>query len=346
MDLCAIPAASPPPGHTPNLIDPPSLAGTTVVVTTSLITWATLFIAARLYTRFGNLSSADCDSDFAAIALVLSAGYNGRVLAMLQYARHQWDIPACWFDATYMKILYAQGALMGPVIFFAKASILLLYQQIFPLEKPMKLAIRLGLVATFVIYWPHVALESYFCAPHVGETWTDLLITRRPEKMIFWGILQGTLAVMDLCILILPLPRLWTLQLSRPKRLQIMTLFSTAMLGVVASAMALAYRIGLKTSSDLTFIQSQLFICINVENNIAIIVSCVPSVAKFIRSDVVESSFFRSLRSMFRSSSRGYGSDANDGVEISGGIGKRPRSHVVEANDEYHELQGLVSEAR
>lgn len=23
---------------------------------------------------------------------------------VLKFARHQWDIPACWFDASYMKV--------------------------------------------------------------------------------------------------------------------------------------------------------------------------------------------------------------------------------------------------
>ncbi|KAL5046071.1 hypothetical protein BDW71DRAFT_70257 [Aspergillus fruticulosus] len=340
-DLCAIPGAQPPPGVAPNLVDPDSLQGATIAVTTVLITWATLFVAARVYTNFRQLNLADY---FVVISLILSGGYNGTVLAILEYTRHQWDIPACWFNARYMKILYAQGVLLSPVIFFGKSSIFLLYRQIFTLEKPMKLAIRFGLVFTFVMYWPHVGLESYFCAPHAGEAWDELLTNGRPAKMIYWGIIQGTLAVLlDLYIFVLPLPRLWTLQRPLWKRLQIMAVFSTAMLGVIASVMALVYRIRLRTTSDTTYTQSQLFICVNVENNIAIIVSSMPAVSKFVRRNVLESAFVKSLHSKLSFSSAGYSHDAVPRLERSGSR-KRPKAHdsiLEEAGGGYHELGDL-----
>jgi hypothetical protein len=132
-----------------------------------------------------------------------------------------------------MKILYAQGTLLGPVIFFAKSSIFLLCRQIFTIQKPMKYAIRFGLLFTFLLYWPGVGLESYFAAPHIGETWEDLLVNHRPEKLIYWGIVQGTLSVvLDIYIFILPLPLLSKLQLPRKKRWQLLIIFSTAMLYV------------------------------------------------------------------------------------------------------------------
>ncbi|KAL4786386.1 hypothetical protein BJX76DRAFT_355112 [Aspergillus varians] len=327
-DLCAIPAAQPPSGQTPNLVNPDSLAAATIAVTTILITWSTLFLAARVYTNLRKLSLADC---FVIVSWILSGGYNGLVLAMLEYTRHQWDIPACWFNARYMKILYAQGVFLSPVIFFAKASIFLLYRQIFTVEKPMKYAIRFGLVFTFVMYWPHVALESYFCAPHVGQSWNDLLTNGMPERMIYWGIVQGTLAViLDLYIFVLPLPRLWKIQRPMWKRLQIMAVFSTAMLGVVASVMALVYRIRLRTTSDTTYTQSQLFICVNVENNIAIIVSSMPAVANFVRSNMLESAFVKSLHSKMSWSSGEDASDATNRPSSSSKSRKKPRANMLE----------------
>lgn len=299
-DLCAIPAAEPPPGQTSNFVNPPNLATETIAVTTVTLTWATLFTAARLYTNFRKLTWAD---GFVLIALVLSATYNALVLDMLKYTRHQWDIPACWFTARYMKILYAQGTLLGPVIFFAKSSIFLLCRQIFTIQKQMKYAIRFGLLFTFLLYWPGVGLESYFAAPHVGETWEDLLVNHRPVKLIYWGIVQGTLSViLDIYIFILPLPLLAKLQLPRKKRWKLLIIFSTAMMGIVASVIALVFRIQLLTTSDTTYTQSALFICVNVENNVAIIVSSMPFFAAFFRSHVLESALLKTLRSKLSSS--------------------------------------------
>ncbi|RAK94387.1 hypothetical protein BO79DRAFT_261503 [Aspergillus costaricaensis CBS 115574] len=295
IDLCAYPAGTPPSGQSSNLVDPPSLAATTIAVTTVTLVWAVTVTAARVHTKLSKLGLADC---FVVIALALSATYLGLVLAMLKYAKHQWDIPACWFNGTYMKILYAQGVLLGPTIFFAKCSIFLLYRQIFTIQKPMKIAIWVGLIFTFLLYWAGVPLESYFSAPHVGETWEDLLTNGRPEHLIYWGIVQGTCSVvLDIYIFLLPLPMLAQLQMAHRRRLQLLAVFSTAMMGIVASVCALVFRVRLKTTADTSYVQSALFICVIVENNVAIIVSSMPFFPAFLRAKVLDAVIFRSLRS-------------------------------------------------
>ncbi|KAL4930914.1 uncharacterized protein BDV17DRAFT_28163 [Aspergillus undulatus] len=306
-DLCSIPAAQPPPGQTSNLDDPDSLAAVTVAVTTVVITWATLFVAARIYTNFRKLTLADC---FVVTSLILSGGYNGLVLAILEYARHQWDVPVCWYNARYFKILYVQAILLSPAMFFAKSSIFLLYQQIFTAEKRMKYAILLGLLSTFIIYWPYIALLSIYCAPHAGQSWTDLTSNGMPQRMLPWSIAQGALSViLDLYIFILPLPRLWKIQQPMWKRLQIMAVFSTAFMGVIASVGALIFRIRLKTTSDGTYAQGENFICTNVENSVAIIVSSMPAAAKFIRGTVLEWTFIKRLSFKSSSSSGNFSSE-------------------------------------
>ncbi|GFF33521.1 hypothetical protein IFM61606_01907 [Aspergillus udagawae] len=337
-DLCAIPAAQPPPGLTPNFVDPPSLAGATIAVTTVTLAWATLFTAARLYTNFRKLHWAD---GFVIIALALSVTYNGLILDMLKYTRHQWDIPACWFTGRYMKILFAQGVLLGPVIFFAKSSIFLLCRQIFTIQKTMKYAIGFGLLFTFVLYWPGVGLESYYAAPHIGETWEDLLINKRPEHLIYWGVVQGTLSVvLDIYIFILPLPLLSKLQLPRKKRWQLLIIFSTAMMGIIASVIALVFRIRLLTTTDTTFTQSALFICVNVENNVAIIVSSMPFFATFFKSHVLESTLLKTLRSRLTSSG---GHSVAGTVDHHMDKAKPSRSHLLDdATGQYHELRDFA----
>ncbi|RHZ58925.1 uncharacterized protein CDV56_103076 [Aspergillus thermomutatus] len=325
-DLCAIPAAQPPSGQTPNLVNPPSLAGATIAVTTVTLAWAVVFTAARLYTNFRKLTWAD---GFVVIALTLSATYNGLLVWRATSAYH-----------ARPQILYAQGVLLGPVIFFAKSSIFLLCRQIFTIQKAMKYAIRFGLLFTFVLYWPGVGLESYFAAPHVGESWDDLLVNRRPEHLIYWGVVQGTLSVvLDIYIFILPLPLLSKLQLPPKKRWQILAIFSTAMMGIVASVIALVYRIRLLTTTDTTFTQSALFICVNVENNVAIIVSSMPFFATFFKSHVLESTLFKTLRSRLSSSG---GRSAVGTVDHMDKIenGKPSRARLLdETTGQYYELR-------
>jgi hypothetical protein len=42
--------------------------------------------------------------DFVIIALTLSFGHTGLMLAQIRFARHQWDVRACWYDGTYTKV--------------------------------------------------------------------------------------------------------------------------------------------------------------------------------------------------------------------------------------------------
>jgi len=252
----------PPEGTLPNLTNPKTLRTSLIAVSTVMTAWAALFTAARMYTNFRKLKVADY---FVAIAFVLSTAYTGCVLSMVDYARHQWDTPACWFTGQYMQILFAQGVLLGPVIFFAKTAIFLLFIQIFVTgaHHKLRIAIYAGLALTFCAYWAGVPLEAYFAAPHIGESWETLLLNGMPEHLVKWGIIQGSLSVvLDIYIFVLPLPPLAKLRMSTRKRVGLLAVFATAFMGVVASLIALVFRAQLLTTTDLTWVQSCLFICV------------------------------------------------------------------------------------
>ncbi|KAL7907121.1 hypothetical protein GGI35DRAFT_79155 [Trichoderma velutinum] len=294
-DLCQIPAAPPPPGTVPNFVDPKSLATAIIAVSAVMLTWSTIFIAARIWMNWRNFKLADY---FAIIGCVLSAAYTGLVLTITEYSRHQWNVPACWYTATYMKILFSFGILLGPAIFFSKAAILLLYLQIFSLHRTMRIAVYVVMALLIVTYWPSVFLEIAFGAPRSGETWTSLLTSGNPGKLIYWGPVQGSLAVIiDIAIFILPLPVLWKLNLSLRRRIALCAVFFTALMGVVASVLALRARVKLFGTLDLTWLESQLFICIIVENNVALVVCCVPAFKNMCKKHIAETHAWKALMS-------------------------------------------------
>lgn len=106
-----------------------------------------------------------------------------------------------------------------------------MYRQIFTVDKKMRIAIWAGLIADFVIYGVSLVIVPYFEAPHVGETWADLLINQRPARITPTGAEQGSLAVLlDLYIFILPIPRLSTLKLQSRRKLKLLCIFGTALL--------------------------------------------------------------------------------------------------------------------
>lgn len=101
----------------------------------------------------------------------------------------------------------------------------------------MRIAIYIGLVFLTLLYWAGVPLESYFSAPHVGQSWDELLINGSPARLNYWGIVQGSGAVLvDLYIFILPMPIVAKLHLSTKKRLQLICVFFTAFMQVSTEA--------------------------------------------------------------------------------------------------------------
>lgn len=95
----------------------------------------------------------------------------------------------------------------------------------------MAYAIYGGILFNFLIYWLGVPLEAYYAAPHVGQKWEDMLVNGMPEKLLYWGVVQGTLAVvLDIYIFVLPIPTIAHLQLSSKKKLQVLGVFFTALM--------------------------------------------------------------------------------------------------------------------
>lgn len=114
---------------------------------------------------------------------------------------------------------------------FSKASVLLLFLQIFSVNKKMRFAIYAGLVGIIADYGPNLILGPYYSVPHVGETWTDLLVNRRPYQLVKVGLEQAALAViLDLYIFILPFPMLSSLKLGSQRRLRLSIVFGTALM--------------------------------------------------------------------------------------------------------------------
>ncbi|KAL7938507.1 hypothetical protein V8C35DRAFT_328564 [Trichoderma chlorosporum] len=292
-DLCQIPATAPPPGVVPNFVDPISLASALIAVSAVMLTWSTIFIVARIWMNWGKFKLADY---FAFIGCVFSAAYTGLILLVARYSRHQWNVPVCWYTATYMKIIFAFNVLLVPSIFFAKAAILLLYLQIFSAYRTMRIVVYIVMVVLVLTYWTGVILEIAFAAPRPGETWISLLTSGNPGKLIYWGPVQGSLAVaIDIAIFIIPLPVLWKLNMSLRRRIALCAVFFTALMGVIASIIALWARVKLLGKADLTWFESQLFICIIVENNVALVVCCVPAFKNMCKKHIAQTRAWKAL---------------------------------------------------
>lgn len=130
-----------------------------------------------------------------------------------------------------LKLLFIQAMFYAATTYFAKSSILLLYLQFFSVDRKTRIAIWIGLISVGVLYWAAFPIEAPFMTPRNGETWQELALSGRPDKMYYWGIVQGPLSVIiDIYIFVVPIPVLLTLNLSSRRRTGLLLVFATALL--------------------------------------------------------------------------------------------------------------------
>ncbi|ROT42884.1 hypothetical protein SODALDRAFT_254171, partial [Sodiomyces alkalinus F11] len=298
VDLCAIPAAAPPEGHIPNFANPVDLSVETLAVGAVFTVVATIYFVGRLYTNRNRMKWADY---LTIIGFCMSAAYTGIIMALYPYARHQYDMPACWYTTDHIwKLLFAQNMLLGLTQFFVKAAILVVFFQLFAVNKKMRWVIYSGVIFSGLIYLPHPILVAIFNTPRAGERWADLATNGRPQMLTFYAPIHGFGSViLDIFIFLVPLLILGKLHVPTKKRLQLMAVFAVGILGIISSIFSCYWRMDMLVSSntDYTWRQAQLFIWIMVEHNAALIAGSMPAVAAFVRTNVAGSTFVSSLRS-------------------------------------------------
>lgn len=307
VDTCSIPAGKSPNGVY-NFVDPPSLGVAVIAVGVVLGAISTALAVGRLYINRSRLHAADI---FTIMACLTNIAYTGVIAAHPNYYRHSWDIPVCWYTGEYLRFPFVQTILFFPAFFFPKGAIFLLYKQLFAIGKRMRVAIDVGLLVTLLVYLSNVPLAAIYAAPRVGHSWESLLESLQTNSHPFalGGAIQSAIGtVLDIYILILPLHIVWHLQMPLGKRLQLVGVFSTAILGIAASIVSLVFKIQILSSTDSSWLAGITSMCSLIEVNIAIIVGCMPAFAQIVSSHVIGSSFFRSLRTRLLGSSDGRGS--------------------------------------
>ncbi|KAI0859745.1 hypothetical protein F4860DRAFT_525756 [Xylaria cubensis] len=306
QDLCRTPAAAPPTGVY-NLDNPVTLAPDLIAASVITTLAATVILAGRLWHNLHHLRWSD---SFAVLGYLSSLAYTINNLLMLRFARHLWDVPACLFDASYLKQVFAEETLNQIARFFIKGSILMLYQQLFSNVRWMRIAVAAGLVFDFLFYGALVAVFVYYSIPHGNQTWEELYTNGSALHTAPTGLVQGPVTILiDLYLFILPLPILWRLQMTSKRRLQIIAVFATGFLAVIAGLVTLRYLIILVHSeSDSTWASTQTFVWCIVENNVSIAVGSTPAFVSFARVYIINGALFRSLTSLI---SRVRGGDIN-----------------------------------
>lgn len=94
----------------------------------------------------------------------------------------------------------------------------------------MRITIRFGITFALLLPLISIAAAAAFATPSKGAPWSSVFSGDRIYKELIWSVISAALSiVLDLLIFILPIPVILRLNLSTGKKVQLLAVFTTAL---------------------------------------------------------------------------------------------------------------------
>ncbi|KAF1977070.1 hypothetical protein BU23DRAFT_527374 [Bimuria novae-zelandiae CBS 107.79] len=273
----------PPPGVTPNFINPPSIHHIILITNIILLLISSLFMTLRLYTTRFIIRSVGVDDYMVVLAWLLACASSSTDTLLIRYGlgHHLWDVPFSTYNGNFLKFTAICGTLYGLSIMFSKLSILVLFLRFLP-QKPKK-AIY-AIIILVVLYSLIGSFQWLFACQPIEKFW-DLSITRGSciewtKLTIFTGVLN---TVTDVVILLLPIFMLRKVQLPRWEKIGLLLILMTGGFVLVISVIRLKTTVDMASNPDITWEYVRNGKWWMVEMHIAIVCACLPVGRAFLR---------------------------------------------------------------
>ncbi|KAH9905610.1 integral membrane protein [Xylariomycetidae sp. FL2044] len=271
--------------------------------------------AARIQTT-GRLWSDDYLA--AASALLLVAGGGLEVAsADLGFGRHFWDVYVA-DAARLLQMFYAVEILYTWIKLVAKASILAMYLRVFTGRGAFRWACIGCLVYCGVSLTVFTFVVAFQCRP-VEAIW-NRFITGKCLDVNAIGYAGAILSVVeDLVLMVLPIPELRKLQISKAKRTGVALMFILASFAAVTSMIRLKFLVQFSTTFDSTFDNVDAIVWSMIELTCVIVCGSLPPLRPWFSKVFPSLETIKSFRSRAKSTSKGQSSASVDrkGTELS-----------------------------
>ncbi|KAF2088817.1 hypothetical protein K490DRAFT_38175, partial [Saccharata proteae CBS 121410] len=269
---------------TPNYIDPPTRGNALVVVNAIFISFVTIAVLLRMYTRIFLKRWFGSDDVFIIFAFITTVALTVVVvLADRQYYwdRHVWDVPlqsikGVLIIAFIAKLVFVYAAT------FTRLSLLCFYYRLVQDSDInwFRWAVHVSVIFNVVLCIIFTCFGIWLCQPISG----------------YWQFPQGpntqcmdegpaTLAIgivnifADLFVTLLPVPVIIRLQMPLTRRIGVMILLGLGGIVIIAGTVRTYYIWkGLMDSYDETWFTYPLWICAAVEIDLGVICACAPAI--------------------------------------------------------------------
>ncbi|KAI1815750.1 hypothetical protein GGS20DRAFT_311066 [Poronia punctata] len=283
-----LPIQTPPPGVTPNFVDPDSTAYQVYITAGICTTLIVVFSLARFLSKFYALYKTHLADDVVfVVGMVFSLAFIAMTIACLSgsvFGRHAWNVLLGGFTKSQL-ILSLLVEILGPqALSFVKLSVFVLYLRIFGVKRWMRIVSIAGIVAVAAF---HLAMSIVFavsCAPTTGSSQLDFLAAfvsgacNRTRSVV---VIQGVGAVfIDTFLLLFPLPAVWGLQMPVKRKLAISSMFLVGLSACISSIIGLYYRTQYYAAGDDNIrLVVPLWATSMAEMAAGVIVCCMPATA-------------------------------------------------------------------
>lgn len=201
---------------------------------------------------------------------------NGIIMGYIGLGKHVWDIS--FTNLSRINKMYYWGEWTYLVIAAGyKIGILLFLLRIFP-EKRFRVVVWCLIVFNAAWGVASVAMTIFQCWPiRKAWDWEQKVEGRCNDKHAQAWTAAAMGIVLDLVILLLPIPSLIKLQLSGKKKLGLLGMFSCGILITIASVIRLQTLVTFGNSQDKTWDQTPASYWTAIEMNVGVSVSCMPA---------------------------------------------------------------------
>ncbi|KAI8623621.1 hypothetical protein F5Y19DRAFT_492473 [Xylariaceae sp. FL1651] len=257
------PALMPPPGIVSNFDSPPNGDALAYTAVTLCLVVSTIAVSIRVYAKFICARRIKLEDCLVIVAYGLFVGYiyiTYWLLDIIGFFVHQWDVRLKDFW-TLLYIIHIGSSLYAVTMLIMKASILKEWSRIFVpygTRNAFWWTSHVVIVINVLFYGASVFLENLSCFPYQriwdktvpGSQCIDFKVTPLAGASIN--------VILDLITLILPQRTIWSLQLSRKKKIGVSLVFAIGVLACAAATARIVYTVFYFRSDDTAYTLSAL----------------------------------------------------------------------------------------
>ncbi|KAG8412809.1 hypothetical protein J3458_013245 [Metarhizium acridum] len=298
------PAMAPPPGVSSNLDDPSNHTVMGIAFGAACVTVASIAIMFHIYCKTKVLKRWRVEDSIGCLAFLVYIGAATSYFLCIHFGGflvHQWNIRYKEFQIVLQNAL-AITICYGTMTMFAKVAILLEWNRIFNpnrVHSGFFWASHILLAVNILLYTSLTFASMFSCWPvhFLWEPWVKgYCINKRALDLAsaYFNL------VADLFILLLPQKVIWTLRMSRQRKLGVSAIFSVGILTCLCAIgrIILIHPLKYAGDGDTNNQISQIFLLSIAEATLVLLIFCMPAIPKGFKESLIGRGILYCLHSL------------------------------------------------